>query len=155
MSQLPIGKQAPEFELTGLNGRVHRLTEALANGSVALIFYKASCPTSQFTLPYVEKIYSRPGNASGVTFWGVSQDDPDETRQFAKTFGITFDLLVDDYPYAVSTDYGLEFVPAIFLIQPDRKIISSDFGFTKAGLNRIAGFEFFTPNDGLPATRPG
>jgi hypothetical protein len=31
----------------------------------------------------------------------------------------------------------------------------SEFGFTKAGLNRIAGSEFFKPNDGLPATRPG
>src|SRR5262249_37669926 len=129
MSQLSIGKQAPEFELTDLNGRVHRLGEALANGPVALVFYKSSCPTCQFTLPYIQRIFSRVGKAPGVTFWGVSQDDPEETRQFAKTYEITFNLLVDDYPYAVSTDYGLEFVPAIFLIQRDRKIIGSDFGF--------------------------
>jgi hypothetical protein len=49
----------------------------------------------------------------------------------------------------------MEFVPGIFLIQPDGEITVSDFGFTKAGLNQIAGFDFFKPNDGLPATRPG
>jgi hypothetical protein len=49
----------------------------------------------------------------------------------------------------------MEFVPGIFLIQPDGKITVSSFGFSKAALNQIAGFEFFTPNDGVPATRPG
>ena len=56
---------------------------------------------------------------------------------------------------SVSAAFGLEFVPGIFLIQPDGKITVSAFGFTKAGLNHIAGFEFFKPNDGMPATRPG
>jgi hypothetical protein len=43
----------------------------------------------------------------------------------------------------------------MFLIQQDRKIAVSNYGFSKAGLNQIAGFEFFKPNDGLPASRPG
>ena len=42
-----------------------------------------------------------------------------------------------------------------FLIEPDGRIAVSEFGFTKAGLNAIAGFEYFAPNDGLPAARPG
>ena len=155
MSQLLIGAHAPDFELTDINGRLHRLSDQLARGPVALIFYKSACPTCQFTFPYVQKIFSGAGASAGWVLWGVSQDDQDETRQFANQNGITFDLLIDDYPYDVSTVYGVEFVPSMFLIQPDGKITVSDHGFTKAGLNEIAGYPFFTPSDGLPTRRPG
>jgi peroxiredoxin len=155
MSQLAIGTQAPDFELISANGRSHHLADALSRGPVALVFYKAECPTCQFTFPYIQKIFAHAGKAAGLTLWGISEDDADETRRFARQYGITFDLLIDDHPYAVSAAYGLQFVPAIFVIETSGKIKVSDFGFTKAGLNQIAGFEFFKPDDGLPATRPG
>ena len=155
MSQISIGSQAPDFELNDIDGKTHRLSDALALGPVALIFYKGECPTCQFTFPYIQRIFSRVGKTVGWTLWAVSEDDPDETRHFKKQYGLGFDLLVDEYPYQVSAAYGLQNVPAIFLIQPDGKITVSDHGFTKAALNQIAGFEFFTPNDGLPAARPG
>ena len=155
MSQLSIEQGAPDFELHDMNGRSHRLADALARGPVALAFYKSGCPTCQFTFPYIQKIFSKAGKTADWTLWGVSEDDTDETRRFAKEYGITFDLLIDEHPYAVSAAYGLQYVPAIFLIQPGGTISVSEFGFTKAGLNRIAGFEFFTPNDGLPEARPG
>jgi peroxiredoxin len=155
MSQLPIGASAPDFQLNDLKGQTHRLSEALTRGPVALFFYKSACPTCQFTFPYVQKIFSEAGKGAGLTFWGVSEDDVQETEGFAKQHGISFDMLIDEHPYDVSAAYGLEFVPAIFLIRPDGKIVLSEFGFTKAGLNRIAGYEFFTPGDRQPATRPG
>jgi peroxiredoxin len=155
MSQISIGNQAPDFELRDVDGHTHRLSEALAHGPVALIFYKGECPTCQFTFPHVQRIFSRVGKTAGWTLWAISEDEPDETRHFKKEYGLGFDVLVDEYPYPVSAAYGLQNVPAIFLIQPDGTITVSDHGFTKAGLNRIAGFEFFTPSDGLPATRPG
>jgi len=155
MGQLGVGTTAPDFELKDANGCLHRLSEALTRGPVALIFYKSECPTCQFTFPYIQRIFEKAVPASGVTIWGVSEDDVGETRRFAEQYGITFDILIDEYPYAVSAAYGLEFVPGIFLIQPDGKVSVSDFGFTKAGLNQVAGFEFFTAADGLPARRPG
>jgi peroxiredoxin len=155
MSQLSIGSKAPDFELADVDGRKHRLSEALARGPVALAFYKSECPTCQFTFPYIQKIFAAAGSDAGWTLWGISQDDVDQTRRFRTQYGITFDLLVDEHPYPVSAAYGLQFVPAIFFIQPDGKIAVSEYGFTKAGLNQIAGFEFFKPGDGVPATRPG
>jgi len=155
MSQLRVGTRAPEFELKDANARIYRLSEALARGPVALAFYKSACPTCQFTLPYLQKIFSQLGKNAGPAVWGISEDDADETREFTKRHGITFPVLIDEYPYPVSDAYGLQFVPAIFLIQTDGTIVGSDYGFTKQGLNRIAGFEFFADNDRLPATRPG
>jgi peroxiredoxin len=155
MSQLSIGSKAPDFELQDMGGHAHRLTHALERGPVLLAFYKSECPTSQLTFPYLQKIFSTVGPTAGWTLWGVSQNDTHETRRFANEYGIQFDLLVDDHPYPVSAAYGLEYVPALFLIQPEGNITLSEFGFTKAGLNQIAGFDFFTSNDGLPAARPG
>jgi peroxiredoxin len=155
MSQLPIGASAPEFELKTLDGQPRRLSEALQQGPVMLAFYKASCGTCQFTFPFIQQIYSKVGSVVPWTFWGISEDDPDETRAFARQNGITFDLLIDEHPYPVSAAYGLHNVPAIFIVQSDGSVSLSDFGFSKDTLNQIAGFAFFTADDGLPATRPG
>ena len=154
MSQLLVGDLAPDFELIDVNGQPHRLQDALKRGPVALVFYKASCPTCQFTFPFIQKIFSKTGPA-GPTLWAISQDENSETGEFAAKFGLSFDVLIDEHPYPVSAAYQLEFVPGIFLIEQDGRIAVSDYGFTKSGLNQIAGFEFFTANDGLPARRPG
>jgi peroxiredoxin len=155
MSQLAIGAYAPEFELKTADGQPRRLSEALRQGSVVLIFYKASCGTCQFTFRFIQQIYSKVGSGASWTVWGISEDDLDETRAFARQNGITFDLLIDEHPYPVSAAYGLHNVPAIFIIQSDGIVSLSDFGFSKDTLNQIAGFAFFTSDDGLPATRPG
>ena len=155
MSQVPIGTSAPLFELKTPDGRSLRLSEAFQRGTVVLVFYKASCPTCQFTFPFIQKIYSTFASSAGWTLWGISQDDVDETMDFARQHGITFELLIDEYPYAVSSAYGLHNVPAIFMVERGGTITLSEFGFSKSALNRVAGFPFFTPNDGLPATRPG
>jgi len=154
MSQLLVGDLAPDFELIDVNGQPNRLEEALKRGPVALVFYKASCPTCQFAFPFIQKIFSKTGLA-GPTLWAISQDDIGETREFAAQYGLTFDVLIDEHPYPVSAAYRLQFVPGIFLVERDGRIAVSDYGFTKSGLNQIAGFECFTANDGLPARRPG
>ena len=155
MSQLAVGTQAPDFELKDAAGRSHRLRDALARGPVVLAFYKSECPTCQFTFPYIQKIFDRVRNNAPWTLWAISQDDAGETRSFARQYRLTFDVLIDEYPYPISTAYGLQFVPGIFIVQQDGTIAVSEFGFSKLALNRIAGFEYFSPNDGLPATRPG
>jgi peroxiredoxin len=155
MSQLSIGVQAPDFELSSVLDGHRRLSEALKHGPVVLVFYKAACSTCQFTFPFIQEIYLRVGKTAPWTLWAVSEDDLDETLDFVRQNGLTFEVLIDEHPYPVSTAYGLHNVPAIFFIQPDGQISLSDFGFTKGTLNQIAGFPFFTPDDGLPSSRPG
>ena len=155
MSQVSIGAQAPDFELVSIQDGRRRLSEALKRGPVVLVFYKSSCSTCQFTFPFIQRIYAKVAKPAPWTLWAVSQDDHDETLDFVRQNGLSFDVLIDEHPYAVSAAYGLHNVPAIFLVQPDGKIALSDFGFSKDSLNQIAGFPFFTPDDGLPSSRPG
>ena len=127
------------------------MSSAVSQGPVVLVFYKASCPTCQLTFPYLQRIYQE----SHPRLLAVSQDEPDDTREFISRFGLTFEVVVDEHPYAVSAEYGLQYVPSIFIIGTDGVIQLSDYGFSKATLSRIAGREIFSPNDGIPATRPG
>ena len=168
MKQLPVGATAPDFTLQALNGQVFRLSEQIQDRPVVLAFFKVSCPTCQFTFPYLQKIYghhpatlrasSRLTQERGSSFriCGISQDEIDETQAFAEKFGIKFEILIDEHPYAVSAAYGFEYVPAIFVVGGDGKIRLSDYGFSKATLSEIAKpQQLFTADDGIPATRPG
>ena len=66
-----------------------------------------------------------------VEVWGVSQDNAKESEGFAKEFGLSFPVLIDENDYAVSTEYGLEYVPSYFLIAAGGKIEISGDGFSK------------------------
>jgi peroxiredoxin len=151
MKQLEPGAKAPDFVLNGLNGRVFQLSALVKDEPLTLVFYKASCPTCQLTLPHLQRIH-----ADGIArLLLISQDEPDETRAFLKHFKITMDVAIDEHPYDVSNEYGLHHVPGIFTIGSDGRIQLSDYGFSKATLSSIAGHEIFRADDGIPATRPG
>ena len=159
MTQLSSGNAAPDFELPDLVENAVRLSDSLQSGPVVLVFYKSSCPTCQLTLPFIQQIASKRSSDAKVQIWGISQDDKKESSDFARHLGLSFPILIDDYPYPVSSTYGLEYVPGIFIVNTDRKIGLSDRGFSKDALNEIARLggpmELFAPDDKLPSRRPG
>ena len=53
MPTLSAGKTAPTFQLATTTGERLSLPEALADGPVLLAFFKVSCPTCQFTFPFL------------------------------------------------------------------------------------------------------
>src|SRR5689334_14241004 len=95
MAALVIGAKAPEFELNTDKGKKFSLTDELRRGPVVLAFFKVSCPTCQYALPFLERLYKAYGG-KGVTLVGVSQNDTNDTAAFAKQYGITFPILLDD-----------------------------------------------------------
>ena len=164
MPHLASGTLAPPFELESVDGKAYSLEAALMQGPVLVVFFKVSCPTCQFTFPFVERLY-RQFRGSGVELWGISQDNARDSQRFAKQFGTTFPILIDDEPYATSREYGLTHVPTYFLIAPDRSIELSGDGFSKADLLAIQkslarSFSatppaLFEPNERVPEFKPG
>ena len=69
---------------------------------------------------------------------GISQDDLQTTQLFARQTGLEFEILVDKEPYPVSSSYGIEFVPAVFILERDGRIAWSDYGFSREAFDRIA-----------------
>ena len=137
MVTLAAGKAAPDFTLTTLDGKPFTLKSAVAQGPVVLAFFKVSCPTCQYSFPFFERLFKSYKN-KGVTFMGVSQNDARDTAAFAKEFGVTFPLLLDDTSsYPVSNAYGLTNVPTLFWIAPDGEIEVSSIGWVKNDFETI------------------
>lgn len=137
MTALATGTIAPDFDLKTLDGEKFALLDELANGPVVLAFFKVSCPTCQYTFPFLERLYKAYGN-KGVKIVGVSQNDPKETSAFAKEYGVTFPLLLDDTrTYPVSNAYGLTNVPTIFWIDQDGELEVSSVGWVKADFEQV------------------
>jgi peroxiredoxin len=137
MAALAVAMKAPEFDLKTLDGKRFSLNDELARGPVALVFFKISCPTCQYALPFFERLHKAYGH-QGVTLVGISQNDAKETTAFNKEFGITFPVLLDDaHSYPVSNAYGLTNVPTIFWIAQDGDIEVSSVGWLKADFEEI------------------
>ncbi|MGH9676730.1 MAG: peroxiredoxin family protein, partial [Candidatus Acidiferrum sp.] len=124
------------------------------------------CPVCHFTFPFLERIYKRCGGG-GATILGISQDDAESTKDFAREFGVTFPILLDQKAngYVASNAYGLTNVPTIVLIEPDGSAKVVCLGFDKKGLEsiavalaerkKIAATALFRLDETVPALKPG
>lgn len=132
MPALEPGTPAPSIELPTLDGNHFSLAEARKKGPVLAVFFKAACPTCQLAFPYLERIY-KAYPAAKFTMIGISQDEEDRTADFARTFGVTFPLALEDASdYRFSNAYGLTNVPSIFLVSPQGQIQASSVGWLRA-----------------------
>lgn len=155
---LEPGASAPEIRLPDLEGAAWPLDEAWRQGPVVLVFFKVSCPTCQFTFPYLQRLAE-----DGVPFIAISQDDAADTREFQQRFGIYIRTLVDvPRSWPASNAYGITSVPSFFAIEPDGKsggrIAAAFDGFNKAQIERLGerfGVVPFGAGDHVPELRPG
>jgi peroxiredoxin len=163
-SALAGGAEAPAFELEDTDGQKFALAKAAAHGPVLAVFFKVSCPTCQFAFPFVERLHRR-FDGQLVSIWGISQDKAEDSRGFAKKFGITFPILIDDRPYPVSQSYHLKYTPTLFLISPGGRLDIVSEGFSKkdfiaieqkiAGLLSAKSELLFRPGERIPEFKPG
>jgi peroxiredoxin len=157
---LDTGDRAPDFRLEDLAGGGEKtLGELLEAGPVFLAFFKVSCPTCQYTLPFLERIFRGQRNG-GTAMFAVSQDDAEVTREFHQEFGITMPTLLDraSFGYPASNAYGLSHVPTMFLIEPDRTVSWSLTGFARKNLEALGerlGVSLFRPGERVPEMKSG
>lgn len=164
MEVIAPGKMAPLISLKMLGGQTASLKDALRKGPVVAAFFKVSCPTCQFSAPFWERLHETYGGGN-FTFWGISQDDAADTRDFCKELDVDFPILIEDPGYSISNQYGITHVPSVFLISQDGKIEQASVGFSKVDLEQIASVAatstgakltpLFKPSENVPAIKPG
>jgi peroxiredoxin len=166
MSALTPGSLAPEMSLASLNGTgTISLSQARQRGPVLAAFFKVSCPVCQFAFPYLERIYKAYGDKK-VSFLGVSQNDAEASREFAREYEITFPIALDDTrKYPASNAYGLTTVPSIFLISPEGRVELSSVGWDKKDIEELnrrvakaagtAVVSVFKPGEQVPDFKAG
>ena len=165
MTHIVAGNLAPDFSLKALDNKEYSLSTLMKRGPVVAAFFKISCPVCQFTFPFLERLHKRYGG-EGATFLGISQDDARSTAKFAKEYGATFPILIDEEKgYVVSNAYGLSSVPTVFLIDTDGTVKVSCMGFDKNAFEQIAATlaerkklsltPLFRPDEVVPVNKPG
>lgn len=149
---LKAGISAPAFQLKSTSGGL--MGVGSQSTPILLVFFKISCPTCQYTLPFVERV------ASSVTVLGISQDNPEDTEYFANEYGLTFPIVFDEVRkgYPVSYDYKITHVPTFFLVEPGGRIAASWTGFSRQDLDELGhrfGAAVFRPSEQTPQFKPG
>jgi len=138
MTLLETGTKAPDFKLSGTDGKSYSLKEKLSSDLTLIAFFKINCPTCQFTFPFLEKLHKNYAG-KGFALWGISQNNQAETREFASQYQISFPLLLDQNNYQISYAYGITVVPTMFLIDKNQEIIFTSEGFAKEDLEKLSG----------------
>jgi peroxiredoxin len=132
---LDVNQIAPDFTLPKFEGGEYHFYEIGEDTSV-LVFYKFTCGTCRFALPYIQKIYDAYGDK--LNFRAIAEDDRDATQKFRDELGITMPTLLELAPYPISAAYGLETVPSIFVVDASHTIRFATYSFVKQDLLNLA-----------------
>ena len=101
-----------------------------------LCFFKTDCPACHLGLRYLEDLFRHYRERAAIV--AVSQDDAPATRGLAESLGLELPIRFDSSLQA-SEAWGLEAVPALFLLDRMGRVRDSSQGFDKADLNRLSG----------------
>lgn len=119
----PVGSYAPDFELPGIDKRVHHLSSYLQNWqAVGVIFLSNHCPYVYYYLDRLKQIQAQ-FQHQGFTLVGINANDvqqnPEESldnmRQFAHERQLNFPYLWDS-TQDVAHSFGAERTPEAFAI---------------------------------------
>ncbi len=119
-----VGFAAPNFKLKSLDGTEYSLAD-LKGQAVLVNLWATWCPPCRAEMPTIEKMYQEYKD-QGFVVLAVNmtyQDDPTAVLPFAKQYGLTFPIPMDETG-VVGSAYQLTSLPSSYFI--DRKGIISE-----------------------------
>jgi cytochrome c biogenesis protein CcmG/thiol:disulfide interchange protein DsbE len=125
-----IGAPAPDFTLTGLDGKPVRLSDYRGR-PVVVNFWASWCNPCRREFPLLAAARAA-HRKDGLEVIGVSyRDIPSDARAFAADKGATWPLARDD-DQVVANAYGVRAVPQTFFVDRDGVVRERLFGITSA-----------------------
>lgn len=122
---VPVGKPAPDFTLTTMDGKPVKLS-SLRGKPVFLDFWATWCGPCRMSLPHTEKVSANHGK--DITVLAVSDEDVDKIKGFVKQNNYTFS------PYRDPTDvvaklYNVSSIPTFVTIDAQGNLVDYEAGY--------------------------
>jgi peroxiredoxin len=135
---LAIGAAAPNFELPGTDGAVHKLSDYSASSVLVVIFTCNHCPIAQMYERRIERLVVDYKDR-GVSVVAIEPNDPkaitvdeldssdmsdslEEMRVRAEYKHLTYSYLYDGETQSVTNAYGPQATPHAFVFDNDRRL---------------------------------
>lgn len=119
-NQVQKGSQAPDFVLTDMNDKQHRLSDYKGQG-VLLNFWGTWCKPCESEMPFMERQY-QVYQDQGVQILAVNIDESAyAVNRFIDKHQLSFPVLIDKGE--VATAYHVGQLPVTFLIDKEGKVI--------------------------------
>lgn len=133
---MPIGGKAPDFSLPGIDGQTHKLAD-FASGKVLVVMFTSNhCPEARAAAPRMAELDEK-YRGKGVAFVAIGGNHPDalrpdelgyspfgdsfeEMKPFAEENGWKFPYLYDGETQKVTTAYGAQATPHVFVFDEKR-----------------------------------
>ncbi len=121
-----VGAQAPDFELTTLDGGRFALSEN--RGKVVLLNIWATwCPPCVSEMPDIQKLAD--AHPDDLAVIGVSVDDgTDEVNAFIEAYSLTYSFAMDEGYRLIGLLYPSEYIPESVFIDPNGIVTSMEVG---------------------------
>ena len=154
-------KKAPSARLPRLGGGFVDLPGAAPLNLI--LFWKTSCPTCRWALPFFERLHARTAGGS-LAVVGVAEDTEVDARAAVEEDGVTFPMALETEPWATSAAYELMTVPTFVLVDGEGQVLMTSPGFAKEDLLDVArqaaerdGTDIADPfrGEAVPVYRPG
>ena len=151
---LSVGDKAPSFTLPAVEGG-GEVTDPWTEGPTVVAFFKTNCPVCKMVAPMLTKL-----SEGGARVVAIGEDPPGDITTYSEAYNQRVPALSQGEPYSVSSAYGLEAVPTIFLVGEDGQIQQAIAGWNRDIWNALAADlgvsePLSTPDDGLRPFRPG
>jgi len=113
-----VGRSAPDFTVTSLDGKSSLKLSDLKGTPVVLNFWGSWCLECRREAPVLEAFYQQYDKQQNqVRVLGIAfQDTPERAKAFAQQFGKNYFLALDDEKGNIVLDYGLYGAPETFFI---------------------------------------
>lgn len=132
-----IGEEAPDFQLTLLDGDRFRLSEQ--RGNVVLVdFWATWCPPCIESLPYLQRIYESL-QGDDLVFIGVSLDRPGAGRQvrnMVERFGLSYLIGIDEEG-DIGALYRAMSIPMLVVVDAEGVVRYQKVGFDPDGMKQV------------------
>ena len=125
-----MGRPAPDFQVDELNGeQIFSLSE-FKGIPIVLNFWASWCVECRTEAAILENFFQKYGvNNKQLVIIGIAiQDSPKNAKAFARHFGKTYLLGLDDDAGNIALDYGIYGVPETFFIDPGGNIFHKTIG---------------------------